>query len=210
MFRSYACLILLTLGPASVATAAPPPLQERHQLRMKPESAQCIIRRHGTFVQAWLRTLPGTEAEKKLVQPAESYFTSCFPLWPTAYRSSWNLAGIRHRLVEELLRERLSGSPQLALPSFSRSTWYPVEQAQDAGALPAIIANDLGFCLARTDWTSSRALVTTSGGSAEEKAALRTLVPHIAGCLPPGRKLTLDTARLRTIMMETVYHALSD
>jgi hypothetical protein len=35
-------------------------------------------------------------------------------------------------------------------------------------------------------------------------------VPHIAGCVPPGRKLTLDTARLRTIMTETVYHALSD
>jgi hypothetical protein len=120
------------------------------------------------------------------------------------------LAGIRHGLVEELLRERLSGSPVQALPANSRSTWYPAEQAEDAGALPAIIANDLGFCLARTDWTSSRVLVTKPEGSAEEEAALRALVPHIAGCLLPGRKLTLDTARLRTIMMETVYHALID
>jgi hypothetical protein len=210
MLRSYACLILLTLGTASGAIGAPPPPQERHQLRMRPESAQCIIRRHGAFVQAWLKTLPGTDAEKRLVRPAESYFTSCFPLWPTAYRSSWNLAGIRHRLVEELLRERLSGLPLQAPLRLSRGTWYPVEQAQDAGALPALIASDLGFCLARTDWTSTRALVTTAEGSGEEKEVLRALVRHIAGCLPPGRKLTLDTARLRTIMTETVYHALSD
>lgn len=210
MYRTCAFLILCALGSANAADAAPPPPQERHQLRMKPESARCIIERHAAFVQAWLTTLPGTEAERKIVRPAESYFTSCFPLWPTAYRSSWNLAGIRHRLVEELLRARLSGSPQTPFAGLNRSTWYPVEQAQDAGALPALIANDLGFCLARTDWSSSRALVTSSEGAAEEKAALRTLVPHIAGCLPPGRKLTLDTARLRTIMTETVYHALSD
>jgi hypothetical protein len=55
--------------PGNAATAAPPPPQERHQLRMKPESAQCIIQRHGAFVQAWLKTLPGTETEKKLVRP---------------------------------------------------------------------------------------------------------------------------------------------
>jgi hypothetical protein len=46
--------------------------------------------------------------------------------------------------------------------------------------------------------------------SPEEKAALRTLVPQIGGCVPPGQKLTLDATRLRMIMTETVYHAISD
>ena len=78
---------------------------------MKPESARCIIRRHGAFVPSWLKTLAGTESEKKLTGPAESYFTSCFPLWPNAYSSSWNLAGIRHRLIEELVRPRLADLP---------------------------------------------------------------------------------------------------
>lgn len=88
--------------------------------------------------------------------------------------------------------------------------WYSPDQAGDARAAPSLIANDLGFCLARADWPDVRSLVLAEEGTAEEKAALRGLRPLIAGCIPPGQKLTLDAARLRSIMIETVYHAISE
>lgn len=39
---------------------------------------------------------------------------------------------------------------------------------------------------------------------------MHRIVPLVAGCIPPGQKLALDAARLRTILVETVYHAIAN
>lgn len=176
---------------------------------MKPESAECLIRKHPAFVDQWLTTIPGTAAERRLTRPAEAYFTSCFPLWPNAYASTWNLAGIRNGLMHTLLQRRSTALPTAPPAGLARSAWYPAEQALDAAAGPMLVANDLGFCLARADWPTTRLIVLASAGSEDERAGLRRLVPFVAGCIPPGRKLTLDTSRLRAILIETIYHATS-
>jgi hypothetical protein len=207
MLRSVTFLVSLAILFADQASAAPPPVQERHALRMRSESAQCLIKRRGAFVRAWLATLPGTAAEKKAIRPAEQDFTACFPSWPLAYASTWNHEGIRRGLVRELLQPRLSDLSDQPPPGLNRRAWYGPEQASDANAAPALLANDLGFCLARSNWITTRALVRAQEGSAEEETALKAMVPHIAGCLPPGQKLRLDTDRLRSILVETVYHA---
>lgn len=201
---------LLIIAAAGRALAAPPPVQERHQLHMKAENAECLIRRHPMFVKTWTTTLPATEAEKKVTRPAEAYFTSCFANWPNAYASTWNFQAIRQRLINELLRSRLATLSETAPAGLNRAAWYPADQARDPQAAPALLANGLGFCLARADWPTARALVISEEGSNEEKSMLRKLVPMIAGCIPPGQKLTLDTDRLRSIMIETVYHATTD
>jgi hypothetical protein len=208
MLRLSALLALLALLPsAQPAFAAPPPVSQQHQLRMRPESAECLIRRRGRYVQAWLSTLAGTAEEKKRIRPVEQDFPACFPSWPFAYASSWNHEGIRRGVIREMLRPRLAALTDQPPPGLSRAAWYPPEQAADPGGRAALLANDLGFCLARSDWASTRALVRAEPDSPEAAAALNTLVPGIAGCLPPGQKLTLDRARLHAIMVETVYHA---
>lgn len=208
MCRRIAFLALLA-DATTQASAAPPPVQERHQLPMRSENAQCLIRRHPAFVSAWAATLPGTAAEKKLVRPAESFFTSCFPSWPNAYASTWNYEGIRQRLILELLRPRLASLSDQAPAGLRKTVWFVSDQSGDPGAAAALLANDLGFCVARSDWSSTRILVQANEGAPEEKAALRRLVRLVPGCVPPGQKLTLDAERLRTILTETVFHATS-
>ena len=189
------------------AWAAPPPIPDHHQLRMKSGNAKCLIKRRSPRVQAWLSTLPGTAAERKAIRPVEADFTACFASWPFACASTWNHDGIRRGLIKELLQPRLADLTGRPPPGLSRVAWFPPEQALDPAAAPALLANDLGFCLARSDWPSTRALMLSEESSAEDKAALNRLVTQVGGCLPPGQKLTLDTARLRAILFETVYHA---
>lgn len=176
---------------------------------MRPENAACLIRVRPEMVRAWLSTLPGTAAELKLIRSMDASFHTCFSSWPNAYASTFDGAGIRRGLVREMLR-RSSPLPAGTPAGLSSGAWYPAEQAGDAAAAPALLANDLGFCLARTDWPATRALVLAGEGTAEEKAALGRIVPQVAGCLPPGQKVTLDRDRLRTILFETVYHAITE
>jgi hypothetical protein len=203
--RRLALLALLMAG--SAASAAPPPIAENHQLRMRPENAQCLIRVRPDVVRTWLSTLQGTAAEKKLIRAMDASFHTCFSSWPNAYASTFDGEGIRRGLVREMLRPSLPDLPAKTPSGLSRGTWYPPEQATDSNASAAVLANDLGFCLARTDWPATRAVVVAGEDTEEARAALRRVVPLIAGCIPPGQKLTLDAKRLRTILLETVYHA---
>ena len=174
---------------------------------MRPENAACLIRVRPDVVRTWLCTLPGTVAEKRLIRSMEASFNTCFSSWPNAYASTFHGEGIRRGLMREMLRPRLPGLPAEAPAGLTRAAWYPPEQAEDSNAGAAVLANDLGFCLARTDWPAARAVVLADEGSLDGTVALRRVLPLIAGCIPPGQKLSLDAARLRTILLETVDHA---
>jgi hypothetical protein len=200
--------LLALAGP--IPAAAPREERDITIQRMRPENAACLIKRRSPYVRAWLQTLAGTKAERQAIRPVEQDFTACFTYFPNAYRSTWDYPGIRRGLVRELLRSRIAHLPVAPPSGLNRSAWFAPDQARDPAARPSIIANDLGFCLARSDWTIVREAAATQLDTPDASAALKSLVPKVAGCLPPGQRLTLDVARLHAILVETVYHATTD
>lgn len=200
---------------SSIASADPrnDPLEGQHFLN--PKIAACLIQRRPEFISAWMRTLSGSEAERKLVRPMEADFSACFsngPWMPMGWAATYNYQGMREGLIEALLAPRLASLPALPPAGLDRVNWYADSfvPAKDGKAAAALTANALGFCLAKTDWTATRALLMTTRGSAAEQQAIAKLTPQLPSCILPGQKLVLDRARLRAILAETAYHALDD
>jgi hypothetical protein len=197
---------------------------------MSPRISQCLIRRHPGLVDRWLATLPGSGAESRLVRSAEPRFPACFgepygvngAVWLPKY----DKAGIRAALVRALLqsgRDRLPSVPAQGGPS----VWYsepsgPPSTPQDAAAL---VAAELGACLAARHWGEVEAIVRAVDPVAEnsigwgyreakdardrEAAAvdreLSKVIPSISSCVPAGAKIRINRLRLRTLLEEAAW-----
>ena len=113
-------------------------------------------------------------------------------------------SAMRVAILQYMLKNGSLVVPEIRPAGLDRAAWYVTE-----GTIPAesVVANDLGFCLAKSDWPAARSVVLSGRGSAEEATALRTLIPLVGGCIPAGATLKIDKPRLRQILEETVYHA---
>jgi hypothetical protein len=182
------------------------------------------------MVAAWIETLPGTEEEQQLVRENEAKFPACFgevfSPFTNSYIGQYNISGMRAALIRRLLQVRKERLSDAGLPNLDKARWYvnpsnPVwEQRPDA-----VIAADLGVCLARKHWNSAISLVTlvdprfesaqyvnvaTRAARKREGVAVdanrSAFIPAISGCVPAGTKVTLDKARLRSLVEEAVLH----
>jgi hypothetical protein len=116
----------------------------------------------------------------------------------------YDYAAMRVAILQFLLKSGSVAVPESRPAGLDRAAWYAKEETIPA---ESVVANDLGFCLAKSDWPAARTVVLSPRGSMEEATALRTLVPLVGGCIPTGAKLRIDMARLREILEETTYHA---
>jgi hypothetical protein len=222
-------------APAASGSGAgpPPPPREINSLatEMSPRISRCLIRREGGLVERWLRTLPGSAEEARLVRSAEPRFPACFGephgnpfgVWLPKYER----AGIRAALVRALLQARRGELPAAPAPG-GASTWYsvppgPPDTPADGAAL---VAAELGACLARKHWAEVLAIVRAVDpeteklgfftGSPKVEAAhrreaaavdaeLSKVIPSIPGCVPAGARLRMNRLRLRTLLEEAAY-----
>jgi hypothetical protein len=211
------------------ARSAPPVGIKILATDMSPRISRCLIRREPEMVGRWLRTLPGSSWEARLVRGAEAGFAACFDHTAFFQNASripvYDTAGMRAALVRALLQARRDALPA-APPADSGQPWYPPEAGTDG---PAILAADLGACLARKHWTAVLAIIRAVDPETErnmffesrkaraarrrEAAAvdseLAGMIPSIAGCVPAGAKLRIERPRLRTLVEEAAYHMTS-
>lgn len=175
--------------------------------RIDDRTMQCIVERDPNLIESWFTTLPGSSQERKLFSRLEDQFIRCFRTnksqmvdWVPQY----DYAAMRVAILQFVLKSGSVDVPESRPAGLDRAAWYATE-----GSIPpeSVIANDLGFCLAKSDWLAARTVVLSRRGSMEEATALRTLVPLVGGCIPAGAKLRIDMARLREILEETAYHA---
>jgi hypothetical protein len=174
---------------------------------MDDEAAACIIGKNPELIAAWLGTLPGSSAELKVLSGRDARFARCFGGRAGGdWMSHYNYAAMRVRLVRYLLQNRIVAVPATRPAGLDTPGWF-VGSGRIPGPRESIIANDLGFCLAKSNWPAARSVVLSDRGSRAEAAALRRLVPLIGGCIPPRAKLRVDMERLRAVIEETAYHA---
>lgn len=174
---------------------------------MDDKTIQCIVERDPDLIVSWFNTLPGSSLERKTVSRRDSRFAWCNRTI-TAQAVDWvpqyDYSAIRVAILQYMLKKETLVLPEIRPAGLDRAAWYATE-----GSLPteSVVANDLGFCLAKSDWPAARTAVLSLRGSVEEAAALRKLVPLVGGCIPAGATLRIDKPRLREILDETAYHA---
>jgi len=215
---------------SAAAWAAPPVGIKTLASEMSPVVSRCLIRREPALVDRWLRTLPGSSQEERLVRGAEAGFPACFDRSGYFQGASrvpvYDKAGMRAALVRALLQARRQALPAAPPPGSDRP-WYAPGAGEDSAA---IVAADLGTCLARRHWAEVLAIVravdpkvetimyseSRKARSARKReaaavdSALARMIPSIAGCVPAGARLRMDRPSLRTLVEEAAYHMIED
>jgi hypothetical protein len=193
---------------------------------MSPRVARCLLRRDPALANRWLRTLPGSSEENRLVRGAESGFTACFQPYGAAadWRPVYDKAGMRAGLVRALLQARRGNLPADPPPE-AGPLWYSGLAAELATG-ESIFAADLATCLARKHWRNVLAIIEAVDPKAEnldfavtwrvdsalerEQAAvdleLAKMIPSVAGCVPAGARLRIERRRLRSLVEEAAWH----
>lgn len=194
---------------ASTASARDAPSRRIGDLAksMDDKTIQCIIKRDPDLIVSWFGTLPASSLEQKIVSRRDDHFAWCNGT-VTAQMVDWvpqyDYTAIRVAILQYMLKSGSLVVPEIRPAGLDLAAWYATE-----GTIPteSVVANDLGFCLAKSDWPAARTIVLSDRGSAEEAKALQTLIPLVGGCIPAGATLKIDKQRLRQILEETVYHA---
>lgn len=197
---------------------------------MSPAVSRCLIQREPALVDRWLRTLPGSLEEDRLVSRAEPRFPACFGqvfgFNGTVWMAKYDKPGMRAALVRALLQARRGDLPRDPPPGADAPYYSGAAGAGEVGEnAAAIVAADMASCLARKHWRNVVAIIDAVDPRAEtfwsesrkarlarkrEAAAvdseLRKILPSIAGCVPAGTKLRMDRPRLRSLLEEAAWH----
>jgi len=199
--------LVMSLGTTSLA-ASPRPMGDLAK-RMTDETAECIVKDDPNLIESWFGALPGSSEERKIVSRRETRFARCFHTNLAQMRGwapEYDYPVLRVAILRFLLTNKIVNVPEKAPAGLGRPNWFATK-ADDSAARAGILANNLGFCLAKTNWPAARTAVLAPQGSKAETVALRKLIPLIGGCIPPGAKLRMDLPRVRAILEETAYHA---
>ena len=206
-----AAIVLTAIVAATTASARDIPSRKIGDLvkPMDDKTIQCIVERDPELIKSWFNTLPGSSLERKIVSRHDGQFAWCnrtILVQAVDWVSQYDYTAIRAAILQYMLKNGSLKVPEVRPAGLDRAAWYATE-----GTIPteSVVANDLGFCLAKSDWPAARTLVLSGRGSAEEEEALRTLIPLVGGCIPVGATLKIDKPRLRQILEETAYHAVS-
>lgn len=165
--------------------------------------AQCVARREGRTIRNAL-DLPFTSAEQsKALERRTDNFDSCL--------------GDSREFDTLVLTQVLKAGG--AAEWFVRTDLKAVDLSPIAGMTdealeksdlrPRTALEDLGLCIIRRSPERARAFLRTDPASAEETAALRTIVPDIGPCVTQGTELKLNTPNLRAVVAYALYRAAS-
>lgn len=198
------CALLLSCALLSSPAAA----QDSRRHRPRPAAgspaethafATCIADDYyGTYI---LEMLPGTQRERYFVEGATQWDgRSCRPAnrLPVVDPPYMRGAAAEYLLETAAARRRLD---QRVFPMPDNEAL----QGMSAATRAEIIFIQIGQCAARADLPGVMAVLAAPVGAPDERAALRNIVPAIAGCVPEGISFQLVPLLVRAYLAEGAY-----
>lgn len=203
---------------------------ENRNPNIAPGYASCLWSRYPTFIEDWLRTLPASGEERVVIKRNQLSVDNCFGVNSdgSRYFSSYNYSLIRFGLVRSWLQAHRSMLTSATPKGLADANWYvSYDSVVPTDGRAGAITNGIGFCLARQNWEGVRRIVLAVDPKSERRSAPRAskgvqerelrvidpeldkMIPLISGCIPSGVTVSLNRFKLRSLLEETAFHAVS-
>ena len=176
---------------------------------------ECYANARTKQARMWMEALPGSPAEKTLLDRENPQFSLCMAsnaMVMDNKRIRMSSRTVRRPLGIEMARLMLVNGrpvpPLTAEPVFTFASRLAGAKSDEFNA-DDVSYLEFGHCVAVHAWTASLDLLRSSVGSAEEHAAQNKMIPALGPCLTEGMKVTIQRENLREIVGEPVYHLLT-
>ena len=169
--------------------------------------AACVVRRQPGRTQTLLRTIPGTDAEARVLLSFESVMNSCY----NAHLNQGRSLGLSLHLLRGIFAETWLGSDFPGGIS-GLAGQGPVPDEWIAARLVGGVAptadklHAMARCVTARRPDGVAALLAASPLGPQENAAFRALQPDLVACLDAGIELTASRQALRGMLAEAAYH----
>ncbi|MBB5698925.1 hypothetical protein [Sphingomonas yantingensis] len=200
-------LSAMATGSAAQEETASQAMAERYQA----EFADCVVRRknYAAPVATFLRAIPDTPGwgEAGLKAADLSCLNAAAKRTESKITMKMQPSSFRDAIYPALYRQQFARAPQTARIGALPPLDIASEFDGDIASLPAEYRprRALGDCVARTNPTEAHKMLLAGPGSKSETAAVESLKPSIAGCLPAGTSIRMNRPALRAHLGEAMY-----
>ena len=169
--------------------------------------AACVTRRQPSRTLNLLRTIPGTDAEARVLLSFQSVMNSCYNDHLNQGRSmSLSLPLLRGIFAETWLRSDFPGGLPAAAGAAPPPEEWIAARLVDGVAPTADKLHAMARCVTARRPEAVNALLTAAPLGPEENAAFRSLQPDLVACLDAGIELTASRQALRAMLAEAAFH----
>lgn len=173
----------------------------------------CMAERRNEISREILSTLPGTEAEHRVMLRSEGPLGICmdderFVL--DGKKLEFTARALRPPLGVAVARELIAGSNGSASVRASEKPWFAdaLDAVPDGASLdsPLLALFEMGDCLVSREGAGAMELVMSEPGKGGQGAAMRKLIPHLSHCVVAGQEIEITPETLRYAVAEPIVH----
>lgn len=173
----------------------------------------CMAERRNQISREILDTLPGTEAEYRVMLRSEGPLGTCmdderFVL--DGKKLEFTGRALRPSLGVAMARRQIAGSNGAASVRASEKPWFaaaldalPDDASLDA---PLLALFEMGDCLVNRESAGAIELVMSEPGKGGQGPAMRKLIPHLSHCVVAGQEIEITPEVLRYAVAEPIFH----
>lgn len=173
----------------------------------------CMAERRNAISREILSTLPGTDAEYRVMLRSEGPLGICmnderFVL--DGKKLEFTGRGLRPSLGVAVARQLISASNGAATVKASDKPWFAdaLDAVPDGAELdtPLLALFEMGDCLVSRESAGAMELVMSEPGKGGQGPAMRKLIPHLSHCVVAGQEIEITPEVLRFAVAEPIVH----
>jgi len=173
----------------------------------------CMAERRNGISREILSTLPGTDAEYRVMLRSEGPLGICmdderFVL--DGKKLEFTGRALRPSLGVAVARQLISASNGAATVRASDKPWFAdaLDAVADGAELdtPLLALFEMGDCLVSRESTGAMELVMSEPGKGGQGPAMRKLIPHLSHCVVTGQEIEITPEVLRFAVAEPIVH----
>jgi len=163
--------------------------------------ARCVANSKPQWADRILALQFLSEEQSQAVNKEVSGMSDCFSTWQ--FDLKMNSLSLLGGFAEQRIAERFGDR------DVSRLAAVTDEQLFASAAAPKTTTDDFATCLVRKNPVAVQRLIASDPVSSAESQLIKSLVPHLSGCLPSGLNIKLNRQTVRAYSAVGLYHLLS-